>query len=298
VTTRKQVDISPADHASGSHARSDVRTMIRSKYASLSKSHQRIADYILNHSADVMYLSITELAERVQVGEATISRFCWILDLKGFQDLKLNLAQENAFQVGLTRVIHEEPGVDSLTRVIAQRITRVVENTIQTIDEAQIERACELLAAARKIDFYGVASSGAMAVDASQMFLGIGKLTTAYTDPHIQVMSAALLTNQDVAVAFSHSGSTKDTVTALRRARMSGAFTISITSFARSPITQVSDLVLLASVGETVVITSIYSKIGELIVMERLYAGCVMKMKEAAETATQKITEAVMDKIY
>ncbi len=276
----------------------DIQAAIKSKYPSLSKSHQRIADYVLTHMPGVIHLSITELAEQAQVGEATVSRFCWILGLRGFQDLKLVLAQDNGYANSLMKTIRGDLEVDNLTRVIAERVVRVVENTIQGMHEASIDQACEILAKARKIDFYGVGSSGVTAIDASQMFLGIGKLTTAYTDPHIQVMSAALLSDQDVAVAFSHTGSTKDTVNALRRARLSGARTISITSFARSPITQVSDLVLLASVGETVVLTSIYSKIGDLLVAERLYAGCVQKLSEAATDATQKITSAVMDKIY
>ena len=182
--------------------------------------------------------------------------------------------------------------------MIGERVTRVVEATINSLDEASVDKACEFLAAARKIDFYGVGTSGVMALDASQMFLGIGKNTTAYPDPHIQVMSAALLTSKDVAVAFSHSGSTKDTVTALRKAKDSGAHTISITSYERSPITQVSDIILLASFGEKVAVTSVYSKIGEMVVLERIYAGCVQKMKDEAATAKQKITSAILDKLY
>lgn len=287
----------PRERPDGSQ-RPDMLTAIRTKLPTLSKSQQRIGDYILNHPREVIYFSITELAEKTGVGEATISRFCWILGLHGFQELKLSLAQDNAFFDGIQKVNHEETQVSDLTSVIAQRISRVVESTIQSIDETVVDKACGLLASARKIDFYGVGTSGVMAIDASQMFLGIGKNTTAYTDPHIQVMSAALLTDKDVAVAFSHSGSTKDTVTALRRAKESGAHTISITSYARSPITQVSDLVLLASFGEKVVVTSVYSKIGEMVVLERLYAGCVLKMKEEAQKALQKITSAVLDKMY
>ncbi len=281
-----------------SFRRSDLLTAIREKYAELSKSHQRIADYVLNHHTDVIYLSITELAERAGVGEATVSRFCWILGLRGFQELKLSLAQDSSYTGGFLRDNREEIQVDGLTRVIGERVAQVVEATLKSIDESAIDKACELLAAARKIDFYGVGTSGVMAIDASQMFLGIGKITTAYTDPHIQVMSAALLTSKDVALAFSHSGSTKDTVTALRRARESGAHTISITSYERSPITQVSDLILLASFGEKVAVTSVYSKIGEMVVLERLYAGCVQKMKDEAQIAKQKITTAILDKMY
>ncbi len=278
--------------------RHDMLITIRGKYAALSKSHQRIADYILSHPRDVIYLSITELAERASVSEATVSRFCWMIGLRGFQELKLSLAQENALQDGFHKIRAEVGSIGSLTHTIGERITQVVQATIQSIDEESMEQACSLLAAARKIDFYGVGTSGVIALDASQMFLGIGKLTTAYHDPHIQMMSAALLTSQDVALAFSHSGSTKDTVATLRKARESGATTMSITSYARSPITHVSDIVLQASFGDKVVITSMYSKIGEMVVLERLYAGCLLKMEAAAALAADKITSAILDKLY
>jgi DNA-binding MurR/RpiR family transcriptional regulator len=279
-------------------ARPEMLSVIREKYDALSRSQQRIADYILTHAGEVIYLSITELAERAGVGEATVSRFCWILGLHGFQELKLSLAQDNANAPGAPKISREEAPVDNLTRLIADRISKVVDDTIQSIDEVTVDRACALLAGAHKIDFYGVGTSAVMAIDASQMFLGIGKITTAYVDPHIQVMSAALLTSKDVAVAFSHSGSTKDTVTALRRARESGARTICITSYERSPIAQVSDLILIASFGEKVVLTSVYSKIGEMVLLERLYLGTVQNMKEEAQAARLKITDAILDKMY
>lgn len=280
------------------HLQPDMFNTIREKLPFLSKSHQSIAVYILNHPREVVYLSITELAEKAGVAEATVSRFCRILKLKGFQELKLALAHNNALLSGIQKSNYEEASVDSLSNLIADRIAQVVQSTIQSMDEDKINNACDRLATARKIDFYGVGTSGVLALDASQMFLGVGKLTTAYADPHVQVMSAALLTSADVAVAFSHSGSTKDTVTALRKARESGAYTISITSYARSPITQVSDLVLLASFGDKEVVTSAYSKIGEMVLLERLYAGCVMKMKDQAQDALQKITSAILDKMY
>jgi DNA-binding MurR/RpiR family transcriptional regulator len=279
--------------------RQDMLTAIREKYESLSRSHQRIGNYILEHPREVVYLSITELAERAGVGEATVSRFCWILGLHGFQELKLSLAQDTAGMDGQPKPVSLEISPNSsLTSAIGQRIAQVVSATLESIDEAAMDRACELLVTARKIDFYGVGTSGIAALDASQMFLGMGKFSAAYADPHIQVMSAALLTQEDVAVAFSHSGSTKDTVTALRKAQESGATTISITSYARSPITQVSDLVLLASFGEKRVITSMYSKIGVMVVLERLLAGCLMKMEPEAKKASQKIISAILDKMY
>lgn len=278
--------------------REGIYSTIRAKLPSLSKSHQKIGQYILNHPREIIFMSITELAEKAGVGEATVSRFCWNLDLRGFQELKLSLAQDNSFLLSSQSGNHEGLQIDSITEDIARRMIQVIESTCHLIDEVTMNKACELLAAARKIDFYGVGTSGVIANDASQMFLGIGKNTTAYPDPHVQVMSAALLTSKDVALAISQSGSTKDTVTSLRKAKESGAHTISVTSYARSPITQVSDLVLLTAMVEKVSIPSVYAKIGEMVILERLYWGCRLILEEEAQSAQKKITSAIMDKLY
>ena len=132
------------------------------------------------------------------------------------------------------------------------------------LDQQELERAIAFLAQARKIDFYGLGTSGLTALDAQHKFLSLGKLCNAYVDPHVQVMSASLLTAADVAVAFSHSGSTKDAVVSLQWAKKRGASTICITSSVRSPITRVADVVLLAATGETTVARNLCAKIAHL----------------------------------
>ncbi|MFK4998477.1 SIS domain-containing protein [Bacillus sp. N9] len=87
--------------------------------------------------------------------------------------------------------------------------------------------------------------SGNTAADARNKFLRIGIVAEMFTDSHMQAMSATTLTDQDLAIGISVSGSTKDTVDALNIARENGAKIVSITQFTRSPITKISDIVLL-----------------------------------------------------
>ena len=73
-------------------------------------------------------------------------------------------------------------------------------------------------------------------------FMRINKYTTAYGDPHLQLTSAANLGKNDVAVAISWSGETKDTLMAARLAKESGAAVISITRYGNTSLESFSDI--------------------------------------------------------
>lgn len=284
----------PVDHDDGN---GDL-PIIRAHYATLSVSERKIADYLLEHPAEALYLSITDVADRAEVGEATVSRFCRKLGLRGFQELKVMLAQEKG--PAAVRVVGPPGDGDLaiLTRQKAQQSIKVIEDTARLLDQQALERAITLLTEARKIDFYGLGTSGLTALDAQHKFLSLGKHCNAFVDPHVQAMSASLLSSLDVAVAFSHSGSTKDAVTSLRWARESGAHTICITSFGRSPITRVADVALLAAIGETTVARSLRAKIAHLFVVEVLFEGCRERLGDRAARAAEATMAAVMDKMY
>jgi len=73
---------------------SKIRSKVESYYPALTKSEKKVADYILANFEDIMYLSVTELAELASVGETTIFRFCKKLDFKGYPEFKLLIAQD------------------------------------------------------------------------------------------------------------------------------------------------------------------------------------------------------------
>lgn len=59
------------------------------QYNSMTRSGKKLANYILSNTAETQYLSITSLAENSGVSEATITRFCRMLGLNGYHELKL-----------------------------------------------------------------------------------------------------------------------------------------------------------------------------------------------------------------
>ena len=87
------------------------------------------------------------------------------------------------------------------------------------LDGARFERAVDMLATARRVEFYGIGNSGIVAVDAQHKFFRFGIPSVAYSDPHTQGMAATLLQEGDVVVAMSASGRTTDLLRACELAR-------------------------------------------------------------------------------
>lgn len=67
---------------------------IQSKMKVLTGSEKKVAEYVLKNYMRVLDFTVTELAEKAGVSDATVVRFCRSVGYKGYQDMKINLAQD------------------------------------------------------------------------------------------------------------------------------------------------------------------------------------------------------------
>ncbi|MCA1295789.1 MurR/RpiR family transcriptional regulator [Paenibacillus sp. alder61] len=273
---------------------------IRSHLNGLTKTEQKVAHFILDHAQDVIYHSVTELAERADVGETTVLRFCRKLKFQGFQDFKLSLAQDLVKPSDrLYNEVTEEDDASTLNRKVISMHIGALEQTSELVNSEQLEQAIALLHQADNINFFGVGSSGLTALQAAHSFSRIGKRSQAKTDTHFQAMAASLMRPGDVAVGISISGSTKDTIETLSLAKRAGAKIIVITSNARSPITKLADIVLLMVARENPLQGSSFSaKISQLVIVDILNVGVTLKIKEEALKFREVTAKAISDKLY
>jgi DNA-binding MurR/RpiR family transcriptional regulator len=263
-------------------------------------SERTVAEFVLEHAERVMQTSISEAARDIGVGESTIIRFCHALGYKGYQEFKLRLAQDLVEPV---EFIHENISFTDRTEELAQKVfqtnIKAVEDTMKSLDPEMVEVAAKALAGARKIDIYGVGYSSFTALDAKLKFVRLGLFADAYGDAHLQVMAAASLSAGDVALGISHSGSTKDVADALTVARKAGATIVSITNFSPSPITRVSDVVLLTASPESPLGGEVLtSRIAQLCVIDVLSVALAVTLGERCLELIKKTSEAVKMKRY
>lgn len=254
----------------------DVVARLTATYDSLSPTGQRIANYVLANSRDVIHMSVTEVAESIGVSEGSIVRLCQQVGLKGFQDLKLNLARSAVEPV---QFIHEDLQPDDPVETVVDKIfqsdIQALIDTLNVLDRSAMKRAVEIILAAERVEFYGIGSAAPIAIDAHYRMMRIGIKCSVLVDSHVQAVSASLTGPEVATVTISHSGSTMETLAATRLAQEAGAKTICITNYGKSPLQAHADVVLHTAARETQFRTeAMTSRIAELAIVDALTA-CV-----------------------
>lgn len=268
---------------------------IRFHYTKLSEKEKRIADYILKHPEDMIHNTINEVAEMLDIAEATVFRFCKRIGFKGFQEMKIALASE---VISPIKQIHGKVNVDDDSKTINDKIfnsnVTTLQDTLNILEPEKVDRALEFIMNARRVEFYGIGGSAIIAMDAFHKFVRTGIDVFFSIDYHFQLASATRLTSEDVAIVISHSGTNKDTIKIFNAAKKHGARTVGITGYPKSPIGQETDVALYTSSEETEYRSeALSSRIGQLSLIDALYVNIMMLNKDKAKDALAKVREAI-----
>ncbi|SLK38692.1 RpiR-family transcriptional regulator [Mycobacteroides abscessus subsp. abscessus] len=270
---------------------------IRSYYARLSEKEKKIADYILEHPEKIIHSTINELAEDLGVADATVFRFCKRIGFKGYQAMKIALASEVIEPIQqIHEEINENDSVKTVTEKVFKSNVRTLENTLEILNGHSIQKAVDLLLQAKRVEFYGTGGSAVIAMDAFHKFVRTGIKAFSFVDSHFQLMSSSQLSENDVAVIISHSGTNKDTINIMKTAKNNGAKTIGITGYPKSPIGQNSDVALFTSSEETEYRSeALSSRIGQLSLIDALYVNVMILNKSVANHSLERIRNAISD---
>ena len=185
----------------------NVLARLRSIKPSLSPTLLRIAVYVLKRPEDVIYQTITEVADQSSSNEASVLRFCRSLGFSSFQRFKMALAMELTANRAAPPT---KPTSDVVEKSFASAMA-TLQHTKELLDRADAETVAKRLAKARSIDLYALGASSNVARYAVYRFICLGLTSRMFDDPNLAVMSAVRLGEKDVAIAISASGSTKDT---------------------------------------------------------------------------------------
>ena len=192
------------------------------------------------------------VADETHVSNAMLVKIAKKLGFDGFRSLRAALAKQKRLPLAKA---HQELSDQPTARALAEKARgaslKALEEAFSLVSFENLEQAAQWLLAARQRDFYGQGGSAQVARDATCKFLRIGIRGSAFDDGLLMLMSASLLQQGDVAVAFSYSGQTLIVLEAVRRARKNGAYVIAITNSPGSRLTRVAHLVLCATVEDS-----------------------------------------------
>jgi DNA-binding MurR/RpiR family transcriptional regulator len=244
----------------------------------------RIADFILTNAAEVVHMSVTEVAEGAAASEGSVVALCQQIGARGFQQVKIALARDLVQPV---QFIHEDLTRNDDTSAVIEKVFRsnmqALQDTLKVLDPAQMQRAVTMILKAKRVEVYGIGSAAPIAEDANYRLLRIGIESKVVVDSHVQAISASLTNPSVTVLTVSHSGSTHETVASTRLAKEAGAKTICITNYGKSPIQSHADVVLHTMAKETWFRTeAMTSRIAQLAIVDALIAGLALATYDTA----------------
>ncbi|MGR6871902.1 MurR/RpiR family transcriptional regulator [Pseudomonas sp. HK3] len=268
--------------------------LIRQSIPKMRKSEVKVAQYVLSNVDAVIHMRIVDLAQEAMVSEPTIVRFCRALGLNGFQAFKVRMAQSNTVHhsLGQFSIAEDDTSSDIIKKIFDTSINQII-TTRNFLDSAQVAAAIAALNKSKRVEFYGFGASGAVAMDAMHKFFRLQFSTVAYSDPHMQCMSAVTLQKDDVVVAISQSGRTKDLLHAMEMAQQQGAHVISL-SPPNTPVSDLADLPIHVDIKEdTDVFTPMTSRIAHLLVIDCLAVGVAQRKGPEFDEHLAKVKKSI-----
>jgi len=268
-------------------------TMLMEQYKNkFTKSEQKLYNYIHENFEQIIYQSLTEIANACNVGEATVLRFCRKLGYKGYQEFKLALARELSTR---EKNGHDETYIDK----VKNNMIQAVDDTYKLVDDDLLQEAITKIYNAKEVVVYGVSSSGIAGLDMQNRLMRIGINIETITDSHNQVIRSNSANSETVIIAISLTGSTKDIIDAVKTGKNNDATVIAITNYMESPLTSYADIVLLTSAKENPLDSgSLVSKVSQLFVIDLLCTGITMKNYKKAKQTKERVAQTISDKLY
>lgn len=227
-----------------------VQNRIRAKWQDLPEATLRVAQVVLDNPRLVIELPIGDLAERAGTSPATVTRFCRQVGYPGYVALRMSIATEfgrtsalpSPAEIG--RAFGPDDAAEDVRSTLLAGAVRSMQQTAESLDLDGLRRLAEAIAASRHVDLYGVGSSALAAEALATRLYRIGVLCNVWSEVHAGLTSAVVQGTDCVAIGYSHTGRTAETIQMLQAAGSTGCLTVAVTNDPASPLAASAELVV------------------------------------------------------
>ncbi len=252
-----------------------VMDTICSSFNSFFDSEKKIAKYIINNYDKVVDMTVGQLADASGSSEASVSRFCKKVGVKGFHHLKISLAKEmvesGTGNVSVSNNISINDIGQSLQNILANKVEEL-KQTVSMMDEAKLKEILTIIKNAKSVQFAAVGNTIPVAIDGAFKLNQIGIPAVSGTIWENQIGYTYNLTEKDVVIVISNSGESREMITMMDVAKEVGAITIAITNNERSTIAKASDYHITTATREKLFLDGYcFSRVSATTVIEILY---------------------------
>jgi DNA-binding MurR/RpiR family transcriptional regulator len=281
-------------------ARGGLLERLRVEASGLPEALSRIAEVILSDPEGTAHSSIVDLAERAGTSTATVTRLSRTLGFAGYANLRVAIATETGraeqarWETDISGDIAPDDPLDRALGVVTTADTRAIQATAAGLDVAAAGRVADAIASAGRVELFGLGSSGTAAREMAFRLERIRIPVWSRPDTHTALTNAALVQPGDVAIGLSHSGRTREVIEVLSEASDHGALTVAVTSFGRSPLAEIADVVLTTAVHETTFRLAALSALhSQLLVLDLIYVAVAQRTFARTSEALEVTVRAV-----
>ncbi len=280
-------------------ARDDIRNTTQMPLdlssSNLAPAEQRVADVLAERPEAVIRGTLASVAREAGVSEPTVLRFCRTIGVNNFKELKIALAQRLAVGGAPPAVSQVEPrdSIRAATDKVFAMAIDALSRTQRSLPKPAIERAALAIVKARRVVIFGLGASAIVAADAQHKLFRLGIAAAAYSDPHLQAMSAATLGPEDVTLAISLTGQARDVIETVDVGRQGGATVIAVTRSA-SALASMSHIVLPIDIEEPAEIwTPMTSRLAHLAAIDSLVVGVALLAPPSSQECLKRMQAAL-----
>ena len=260
----------------------NVLQYIKQNFDSFTDREKLIAEYLLSNKKSIISMSAKEIGDVTNTSAPTVVRFSKKIGFDSLNEMKLQLSlnlQSDDENVGF-EYLHSDLSTQNIIRGVKSSIDSIMNQTLGVLKEEELEKAIELLSKANNVYIFSVGSSSLVGMDFYYKLSRINKRCIAHSDTHLQMTSSALMEKDDVAIAISYSGETKEVIKCAENAKNKGVPVISITKASISnTLADMSDIVLrVPFVEKSLREGAMSSRISQLAVIDMLFLGMARRI--------------------
>jgi len=217
-----------------------VLEVIKDNYNEIFNAEKKVADYVLENATLVINETVSELAKASGVSDATVVRMCHHLGYKGYYQFRLMLAKD----VGRNNELDNE--TNAVTRIFQDYANTMV-SIGENINQDTMQACVGMIKTCREVHIMAVGNTTPLALYMGFRLGRLGVKCTYSIAPEYFLNNVNLAEPNDIILAISQSGSSKQIIQGMELGKEKGLKMIAITGYKQSPVSQLADYALIAN---------------------------------------------------
>lgn len=258
----------------------DTISRINEKFNKMSKSHKKLATFVIDHYEQAAFMTAAQMAKTVDVSEATVVRFAYALEYDGYPEFQASLAEWVKKRLNSVQTIGAKYGSSTQTEILTSVLSadiEKIEDTIEHIDVQAFEAAVDIILGAKHVYIIGLRSCKPMA-QFLHFYLNIirGDVNLIDSTSTSETFEQMIRINEkDVVIGISFPRYSMRTLKAMEMANDKNAKVITITDTIHSPMCLYSSCNLLARSDMVSIVDSLVAPLS--VINALVVAMCLKK---------------------